>query len=261
MANAAIAGVNLVHSVSATSQELLLPASNLMTPHVEQRWRSRTPSDAIVCDLGAAVPLDTIVVRGVTAGPASTVRIRVSALDASGVAGELYDSDSGPAASFDPAYDAIVGLMPAPVTGRYVRVDIHDPDESYVEAGVVFVCRRTAFTYNYSYGWQIQWVDRGSAQESRGGQTLTWGDNRYRTVQIDFKWITTEQRYGVVEQIDRDNGITKSVLLILDTASVNLSRDVILGTIVNQTPVVSPDPVFDSGGVLFSKSYQIKERL
>jgi hypothetical protein len=261
MANAAIAGGNLVAAVSATSQELLMAASNLLTPHAEERWRSKSGADAFVCDLGSPKALDTVAVRGVTAGAAATVRVRVSSSDASGLAGDLYDSSAGPAASFDADYDAIVALLAEPVTGRYVRVDIADPGAAYVEAGVAFVALRWAFTTNFSYGWQVQWVDRSTTQESRGGQTLTWRDNRYRKLQLDFKFVTAAERYGVVERIDRDNGLCDSVLVIIDTASANLARDSILGVSIDVTPVVQPDPVFDGDGPLFSKSYQIKERL
>lgn len=261
MANAAIAGINLVQNASATSQELLLPASNLLTQHIEERWRSKTNNDGFVCDLGSSVSLDTIAVRGVTAHSGATVRVRVSSVDASGVAGDLYDSTTGAAAHFDANYDTIVSVLSSPVSGRYVRVDISDPSGSYVEAGVVFVCLRTAFTYNFNYGWSVQWVDRSTTQESRGGQTHTWEDNRYRTLQIDFRLITTTQRYGVVEQIDRDNGVRDSILVITDTASSNLARDTFLCTASTITPVVNADPVFDTDGPMFSKSYQLKERL
>lgn len=261
MGKAAIAGTNLVRNVSATSQELFLPASNLLTPHVEERWRGKSSSDAFVCDLGGLVLLDTIAVRGVTAGPNAIVRIRVGSADTSGVAGDLYDSSNGPAASFDGHYDAIVALLPAAVSGRYVRVDISDPDAAFVEAGLVFVCRRTEFKYNFAYGWQLQWVDRSTVQDSRGGQTLTWRSNRYRRLQFELRWVSVVQRHGIIEQVDRDNGIRDSVLVLLDTESSNLARDTIIGTVTNVSPVVQPDPVFDDEGPMFSKSYEIKERL
>lgn len=262
MANAAIANINLADAgtVSASSQISSLPASNLLQSDVETRWRSNTNSDFFVSDLLSRVSLDSIFVPGLTGGSNTTVRARVSSVDSSGLAGDLYDSNSDATANFDANYDAFAAMLSAPVSGRYVRIDISDPDAAFVEAGRIIVCLRTSFTYNYGYGWQIQWEDRSTSAESRGGQDLTWIDSKRRHVTVEFKWVTTTQRYSVVEVIDRDNGVHKDVLLILDTASANLARDCIFGLIESQTPIVQPDPVFASDGPLYSKQYVVKER-
>lgn len=260
MANAAIAGTNKVKgvSISASSQELLMPASNLQTPDIEVRWRSKTNSDFIAS--GLVIGFDTIVLKGVTASASALIRVRVSSVDVSGAAGDLYDSNIGPAASFDANYDAIVALLPSPVSG-YIRIDISDPASARIEAGFLFAAPRHTFSYNYSYGWQIRWEDRSGSQESRGGQDLLWKDNKRRHLTLDFAHITTPERYGVVEQIDRDNGQHENVLIILDVESSNLARDALLGLIEELTPVVQPDAVFNNDGPLYAKQYQLKERL
>lgn len=267
MGNAAISGINIAASgtISASSQELSLPASSLLAAGGETRWRSKTNND--FCVTGLLSSFDTILITGVTAGVNATIRVRVSSADISGAAGDLYDvtvtqSDAVVAGAprFDANYDAVACLIGSVVSG-YVRFDTFDPDASFVEAECLNVRRCTQFTYNYGYGWQIQYEDRSTSQESRAGSDLIWLDNKRRHVTVDFKWIATTQRYGVVEEIDRDNGLHATVLLILDTASTNLARDSIVGLIKDQTPIVQPDPVFAEDGPLFAKQYLIKTSL
>lgn len=263
MANAAIAGTNkaAAASIAASSQAPLMPAENLLSPDVSVRWRGKTSSDFFITS--AVSQFDTIVVRGLTASAAATIRVRVSSIDLTGAAGDLFDSGvlSHGSQNFDARYGAVVCLLPASVTGL-IRVDINDPGQAMVEAGYLFATQRTEFTYNFAHGWSIQWEDRSAVQESRGGQDLIWRDNQRRRLTIDCKWITTTERYGVVEEIDRVNGRRDNVLIVIDTESDNLARDAILGLAENLTPIVQPDAVFaEDGEPMFAKQYLIKERL
>lgn len=265
MANAAICGENFADAGGrvAGPQTLTMPVANLLDPHVERRWRAPTNDSHFVCDLLSSKALDLIVVRGLTAGANATVRVRVSTVDASGAVGDAFDSGAiaDGDRSFDRRYGAAVLALNEVVIGRYVRVDLADPDASFVEAGRLFVGQMTAFTYNMAYGWSIGWVDRSAKQVTRGGQTLIWPDNKYRVLELPLKWVSAEQRYGVVETIDMRNGSHDDVVIVIDPASDNLARDTVLGLIDDVTPVVAPDAIFDGGGPLFSKQYKISERL
>lgn len=260
MGNAAIAYLNLADSgsVTASSQASAMPASYLQDPHVSMRWRSRTNDDFFVVDLLSSQSIDTVLVRGMTVSASSTVRIRISTADSSGADGDASDSGSLISGStyFDADYGAIVFTTATPVTGRYVRIDISDPDGSYVDAGRVFVGLRTQFSYNFNWGWGIGYTDRSTKIKSRGGQTLVLTDNSFRTINVDLAWVSSSQRYGIIETIDRVNGTHLDVLLITDTDSTNLARDTIFGLISNQSPVTNP-----ALADIFGKQYQIEERL
>lgn len=260
MANAAIAYLNLADrgSVSASSQELQMPAERLLSPHIGERWRSRGNSAFIVADLGTAVTLDTLCLFGLTLSDAATVHLRVSTIDPSGAAGDVFDSGmlaSRATAYFDSAYGALVYPLPAPVEARYVRFDLSDPVASFVEAGRVAAFLRESFTINFAYGWQVQWVDRSAVQKTRGGQSLVWRDNSYRVATLSFEYVEPGQRYGLVEAIDRVNGRHVDVLMMIDAASDNLARDTVFGLVSDLTPVVQS--VFEH----FSKQYKVEERL
>ncbi len=254
MANAAILNVNVTAgaAVSTSSQELTMPALNLLDMHVQRRWRSKFSGDLVVLDLGSLTLMDTIGVFGMTMSVTGTIRVRISTADSSGVAGDLYDSG---VVTVDNRYNAFIGLLPSVVLGRYIRFDLSDPASTYVEAGRVVAGVRSAFTYNFGYGWQKGYVDRSIRTETRGGQTLVWRDNAYRSLDLTFEFVTEDQRNGLVEDIDRLNGLRDDVLFIVDPSSPNLARDSIWGLMSDLTTV--SNPFFQ----IYSKNYKIKERL
>lgn len=264
MGNAAICGINLADlgRIGASSQVLAMSSGLIQSPHVEQRWRAQTNAASFVVDLLSLQEIDTIALRGLTMGSNGTVRLRASSADASGEAGDILDLAVAQGSQhLDTRYGALTYLFDDPEEVRYIRFDLYDPDALMVECGRAFVGLRTAFTYNFAYGWQVQWVDRSTRQKSRGGQTLTWQDNKYRVLDLSFEHVTEDQRFGIVEEIDRDNGLTQDVFVITDTASANLARDSILGLVSDITPVIQPVGVWDANGPLYAKQYKIEERL
>lgn len=264
MGSAALAGENLADAGTIAGEQVLdLPVSNLLDPDVERRWRSPTNSATFVWDYGASVSADLIQLLGLTFGTSSTVRLRLSTVDASGAAGNVLDTGAiaDGSANLDTDYGSFVYRNATPLTFRYARFDIVDPDAAYVEAGRLAIWLLEAFTYNQAYGGSIQWIDRSTVAKSRGGQSLTWNDNRYRVLDFPLRWVTTTQRFGVVERLDRVNGRHVDVVLCLDVASTNLPRDTIMGLVSDLTPVVTADPIFAPDGQLYSKQYKIEERL
>lgn len=179
-----------------------------------------------------------------------------AAADGTGAAGDLYDATFDASdAQYDPDYGAFVLPIAAPVSARFVRLDITDTPASYVEAGRLFIGLREAFTYNFSPGAGVTWADRSRKTISAGGQTLIFPDNKVRSVELNFEWVTKAQRNGLIESIDLVNGQSVDVLLILDTDSDNLARDSIFGLI--SAPAANLySPIAD----IFSRAYRIEER-
>lgn len=261
MANAALVITNLADNgvVTASSQEPTMPISNLLTVHVSERWRSLSGAAYFVLDLGSAQSIDSVMLRGMTLGASSTIRVRLSSTDSTGAAGDIADSgtlSSGVSAYFNLDYGALVYLSASPLSCRYVRIDIYDPDATYVEAGALLAGLREAFTYNFVPGGGITTVDRTRKAQTSGGQTLTWNDNQFRRIELSFDWVTSSQRFGVVEDLLRVNGQHKNVLLIIDTSSTNLARDSIFGLVTNQTPVT-----YSALADIYGKQLTIDERL
>lgn len=253
--NACIAYSNLFDSatITASSQQLLAPATNLQVPHIAKRWRSEEPNAAyVIADFGSLVAIDTLAALGLTTSAIGTTRRRLSTTDSTGIAGDAYDSGI---LAVDINYNQTVDLLDAPVMARYLRLDIADAGAGFVEAGRIVAALRTQYTFNFDWNWQRQRTDRSIQTKTRGGQTLIWRDLVYRMLDVTFNFITPAERDGIVETIDRVNGLKDDVLFVIDPTSPNLARDCIWGLMTELTPVVNPN--FD----VYSKQYKIEERL
>lgn len=260
MANAALVIDNLADdgSVIASSQALTMPASNLLTPHPSERWRSTSNAAYVVLDKGSSLMGDTGALFGLTCGPNATIRWRASSIDSTGAAGDVFDSgvvaDGDP--RFDVSYASFIAQLPAPAAWRYSRFDLSDPDATFVEAGCILDGLSEAFVYNFVPGATFQHTDRSRISKAASGKTLVWDDDVFRTVVLSFDFINETQRYGVFERLDRVKGRKVNVLLMTDTASPNLPRDSIFGLVPAQNPIAY-GPVFS----IFTKQISIEERI
>lgn len=251
MTAACIAWDNLADDAAVTfsSQELLLPASNLQNENVGRKWRSLQASDYVVFGLASSESIDTVGVFGINA---ETVRVRVSSVDSTGVAGDLYDSGTQ---NVDSSYNQFIGLLTSAQSGRYVRIDLATSSDTFVEAGRVFFGVRTQFGVNFGYNWERGRTDLSIRAKTRGGQTQIFPDRVVRTISVNFGFLTETEADGFIETIEGDVGLHSDVLFIVDPASTNLPRDSYWGLITDATPVVNTNPN------IFSKQYKIEERL
>ncbi len=260
MANAALVIDNFADgsTVGASSQVLAMPVQNLLTPHPSERWRSLNPSAFFVMDKGASLSSDTVALFGLTCGVNATLRLRLSSIDATGAAGDILDTGTiaNGDGSFDVGYNSLVYRLANPASWRYTRVDLNDPDATYVEAGCILDGLSESLTYNFSPGGSFQHVDRSRISTTSSGITLTWDDNTFRRIDLSFDWVTIEQRYGVVERLDRIKGKARNVLLMTDTTSGNMPRDSIFGLVTDQTPIT-----FGAIPDIFGKQLRIDERV
>lgn len=255
--NAAMVYPNLADAgtLTASSSAALMSPLRLQNPHVARKWRGLNPfSEWLVLDLGAARSLDTVAIIGINLTLAAFHRVRVSNTDSTGSAGELYDSGSL-TAKVDPAYGYLVQLLPAPVAGRYVRVDLTD-SLPYIEAGRFVVGLRRAFTVNFSAGWSRGYEDLSRRRTSRGGQTYIDRGDTYRKLELSFEFVSRAERNGLVEDLDLLAGMRDDVLVITDPLSSNLGRDTVWGLFDDIDPVVQP-VIVD----LFRKTFRVSERL
>lgn len=257
--NAAAAYVNLLDAaatvVTATSAQILTPPSLLLDPHVSRHWRgSGGISDDIIIDLGSMQSVDTIYGMGSKLTATGSTRLRISSVDSTGIAGDVYDSGAI-VGRVDPNYGYAPFLLPSPVTGRYLRMGFIDASLAAIELGRMFIGQRTQFQYNFAYGWSIQRVDRSLKTKTRGGQTQVFRDNAFRTFDLPMAFVSPSDRYGLIEAMDVACGQNTDVLMISDPTSSNLGRDSIWGLVSDLTAIIQPN--FGT----FTKDYKIEERL
>jgi hypothetical protein len=257
MANACIAYTNLADTavtITAGSQSLLLPVSNIQVPHVARKWRS-LPSigsnDFILLDYGTSISMDTFAVMGING---NAIRYRLSNTDPTAATAEVYDSG---VLTVDQSYMSSIVILPSPLSARYMSITVANKTAAnlYVEVGRVFVGLKTQFSYNYVKGWQRTWTDLSNKSKTRGGQTQIFNNAVYRTYDVTFDFLSQSDRDGFVENIDRVNAQKTDVLFIGNPASSNISRDSVWGLMTTLTPVVQ-----QYVGI-YSKQYIIEERL
>ncbi|WP_456622136.1 MULTISPECIES: hypothetical protein [unclassified Bradyrhizobium] len=260
MANAALVLDNLAlaAAVAASSQVLTMPASKLLSPHPSERWRSLSAADWFVLDSGGLITADTVMVGGLTCSADATLRLRLSSIDATGIAGDIFDS--GPVTNgdsrFDIDYASFVAVLETPLAWRYLRFDIADPGADYVEAGFVLEGLREEMAVNFAQGGSVQYVDRSRVSSASSGLTLVWTDNHFRRLDLSFPWVEEVQRYGLIERLDRACGRRSNVLVITEPASPNLPRSSFYGLMTDVTPVTF-GVIFD----LYGKQLRLDERI
>jgi len=266
MARAAILYRNLADegAVTASSWIAAAPPATLQDPHTTRRWKGRNgDAESITLSFSSAQLIDTVALikcDGVFAGDqrtlsaAATRRVRIASADPTGVAGDLYDSGTA-AGRIDPAYAALIELLDAPVSAIAVRIDLAESGAEALLAGRLVVGRREAFAFNFAFGWSFGFADLSRLKKSAGGQTFIDRDDRYRLLNVSFEWVNSAQRFGVVQEADRLNGISQDVLFVTNPKSDNLGRDSVWGLMQDLSPPTQPHFGF------FAKSYSIAERL
>ncbi len=264
MANAAVAFTNLVDadaaSISAQDYVLLAPPARLANEQVGVKWRDNHTTSYILADLGSLKSIDTVMLAGVN-GLVPTFRVRLSSADATGVAGDIYDSTVVTGLPyFDPDYGLFVLLKSTPGTAQFVRIDIVSTGVDYIEAGRLFVGLRNAFETNFQAPWTRTPV-RGSVDVfSIGGATFTDLRRGHWVVSSSFSFLSVAEREGFVEDIATAIVTTghTDMLWIKDTASSNLSRDSVWGYLATDLAVTQSqyrEPA------IYSVEFQVRERL
>jgi hypothetical protein len=224
-ANDADAGV-----LTASAAYSTLPVTYLQTPQLDQRWRTNdgAASAWVVADLGSSLPVDLVGLLATNLGAAATARVRVSTADATGAAGNAYDSTTF-SPDLSPSYPHLVRALTAPVTGRYVRIDVADAGLTLFEAGrlVIGSMFRPAINFRTGYGLTVK--DGSRVDESEGGQE--WVERRVarRGVTLRFPAISAAEQRQHATPMQLQRGIAQDIGILLDTASAVPGEDFIWG--------------------------------
>jgi hypothetical protein len=251
-------------AITASSWLASAPPSRLQNHHTTRRWQGRSgDTESILLTWSAAQTIDCIAlfkcagVFGDELAPltsAATTRIRVSSVDLTGLAGDLYDSGTA-SGRIDASEAALIVLLEAPVSAVAVLIDISQATASALLAGRMVAGLREEFTFNFGYGWSSGYVDQSRKSKSAAGLTFIERDERYKVLSLQFDSLDEADRVGFVREIERLNGTSEDVFLIRDPASTNIARDSIWGLIQNMNPASQPNFAF------YSKSLEFEERL
>jgi hypothetical protein len=241
MAKAVIGGGDVVDvsTVTASSELSTLPAGSLTSAPVSHKWRSNNQTTTWVrANFASQQSIAWIALGGTNLTAAATVRVRVSTADATGVAGDAYDT-SVIAAGVDPNYGLLLHIPPTPRTGICVRLDLVDTSVPYHQAGRLWAGAILLRPFvNYGYGASDIYEDLGDVGRARSGAEWVEEIKRLRGFQMTFPGLSPADKI-VMESLMRVGGLTRDWLLCKDTASDNLGRDSVVGLARELTPVTN----------------------
>jgi hypothetical protein len=120
---------------SAQANVPSMPLSNLQDAQPRRRARLNAASATIDVDLLAALPVDCVALLSTTLSANATIRVRLS--NVSSFATVLADTGSINAEAQDEAQGNVVLVMPAPITARYLRIDLTDGAAPYMDIGLL----------------------------------------------------------------------------------------------------------------------------
>lgn len=144
-------GIAAVAAVTGTA------GSALLDPQPRNRARWAGTAAAVLVDFGAQRPVDCVAVISTTlgafGGTLTFVRVRLSTADATGAAGDAWDTGTIPAStSADAAGNVVLVRAAGPASGRWLLVELLDGTAPYVDIGIVAAGALWRLTRARSYG-------------------------------------------------------------------------------------------------------------
>lgn len=239
--------------IRASSSAPFLPVQLLRDPHIGRRWRGLSGVETLVLDFGGPVPIDTVALVGCNMTLAGSMRLRGSNTASQADEDTLFDETF--AGGCNPRYGYQIGLLPEPVSVRYLRIDLSQPGSVSIEAGRLFVGIRHQYEVNFAYGWQMTWVDPSPKIKSAGGSTFIDRKRRFRVLDLVFEHVPEYQRWSFVEDLDATVGASTDILMLSHPEEADLGQRTVWGLNVEVTPTA------ESYFKRFVKSYRIEERL
>lgn len=251
-------------TLTASSEATNMLVTKLQQEDTRRNWRSGAVTTAWILGTYASnQSADTFFLANTNLTAAGIARVRLSSADATGAAGDIYDSNSGATAGqVDPNYKSMLVLASSVKSGwKYIRIDLTDTSLSYIESGFLFVGTRSQFAYNYNFGAQFIQFDPSVQKKTKGGQTKMMIRPQFRRWELPLAFVTQAQRWSIVEGVDLLNGIRTPVLFVGDPSSSNLGRDSLFGLIQDSSPVLVIQNFDSTGAVMSSKTYRVEQRL
>ena len=148
---------NLVLSAASVTCATALATAgvgNLLDPQPRVRMRATGGGAAVLIDLGASRLVDCVAFVSTTATAGAVVRVRLSSADATGMAGDAWDTlgeaaDTGAEAGGN----VIVVRAAGTASGRYVLAELADGALAQVDIGCIAVGALWRLTRAQSYGY------------------------------------------------------------------------------------------------------------
>lgn len=126
---------------------------------------------------------------------------------------------------------------------RYWRIEIDDTGngDGYVHVGRVVIADSWQPAMNFSFGNGLGLTDRSASSESLGGTEYFDSRAMYRVTSLTLNWLTSDEAYARLLEMQRLLGVTGELLLVPDSDDVtNMPRRAYLGRLLDLSPLDHP---------------------
>lgn len=220
-------------SITADAALATLPAVNVGTEQISEVWQtaSGTTTGYVLIDFGLTASIGLIAAINVNLTASATWRVRLSTVDATGAAGDAYDS-TAVNANVDTRYKKAVLVLTNAVSGRYLRIDFDAIGSSFISIGriVAMVCFKPEINFA-SESAQLIYRDLSKRYESDSGEYWFVRKSFQRGISFILHALTETEKNVHISDLFRITGTHEDVCIVLDRASTNLSQDTYYGVI------------------------------
>jgi len=228
-----ILGSNLIDNATLTASSAVstLPVDRLATEDIQDIWRATAATAYVLADLGASFEIGWAMLVNSNAGLTDAARVRVSTSDATGAAGDAYDSGTVIAAANPATFARFVHPIEPAVTGRYVRIDL--TQAAVPSAGRMVVGPTWTPTYHFSLLTPWEPLSRDWSVRSRSiGLNLFFDRKaRQRGLRFTLRGLPTSEVEAEIETLNRINGTSKDVMVCRDATASDLGLTTFWGVL------------------------------
>jgi hypothetical protein len=239
-------------TVTASSALSALSADRVQAEDIEDVWRAATNPAWLLADLGSEMTVGIAALINSNAGLTDTARVRVSTVDASGSAGDAYDSGVFVTA-IDTVHEKLIHFIEPGVSGRYVLIDLDQGETP--EAGRLFIARGWTPTHNFSFGWEPLSRDWSISTMSLGLNLFKDKKRKQEGARFILNGITEDEYENQIRPLNRLAGTSREILVCRDINAANLGAMTYWGEMGREVRVTQPHPDF------FTAEFEIWNRL
>ncbi|WP_136419976.1 hypothetical protein [Herbaspirillum sp. ST 5-3] len=246
-------------TLSGGSWQASLPLANLQSRVFAKVARSTDATEAsttFTIDLGQERTIGVLGLVGHNISVDGTVRLRGAATQAELTTNPMYDSGyvNGWPSGMVPldllewednnfwlgtlspesraGYQSPFTHTFSRTTTRWWEIDISDTTnaDGYLQIGRLFLADTWQPAYNMSYGLSLRYEDQSQIETSLGGVDYFDGKTKYRITRFDLDWLSDEEAYTRIVEMQRMLGISGELLIVPDPDDVtNMPRRAYVG--------------------------------
>lgn len=243
------------------SGEMVL--SNLQDPQPRMRARFVGTFAEVLIDFGGTVSMDCVAFISTNATAAATYRVRLSTVDATGAAGDAWDTTTTDAYTGDDAGGNVVVVKPdGAASGRYLLARLTDATLGYVDVGLVVAGALWRVSRSIATGYREGRVilDRRDRNAVTAAQFTAPAVGSPRYCEFDMALLTQAEATTSHRNMVRKLGAARDALWIPDIAlsQAEINARSLYGAVAQpgeRAGLTRPSPV-----ARFSRSLMIEER-